>query len=92
MERAKKVPERMCVLCRKMQPKSLLVRIVFGSSGAEVDAGGKSGGRGAYVCASPECVKKCGNRKLLGKILKCECSEEFSERLSALLKEKEKEL
>ncbi len=81
-----KIPERMCVLCRKMQPKTQLVRVFAGDNGAEIDESGKRGGRGAYVCHSAECVKKCANKKLLGKMLKCECSDEFIEKLLFKLK------
>ena len=65
----KKIPERMCVVCRKMFPKNELIRVVKNENGVyEVDTTGKKNGRGAYVCS--DCVSKCVDKKLLDKILK----------------------
>ena len=70
----KKIPERMCVVCRKMFPKNELVRVVKNADGVyEVDTTGKKNGRGAYVCA--DCINKCVDKKLLDKILKAHIDE-----------------
>lgn len=52
----KKIPERMCVSCRQMKPKSDLVRIVNTIDGVRVDLTGKINGRGVYLCKCKECV------------------------------------
>ena len=54
----KKIPERMCVVCRQMKPKNELIRIVNSDGLVAVDKTGKSGGRGVYLCKSKECISK----------------------------------
>lgn len=54
-----KIPMRMCVGCREMKPKRELLRIVRTPEGViSTDATGRVNGRGAYVCKSPECLKR----------------------------------
>lgn len=54
-----KIPMRMCVGCREMKPKRELLRIVRTPEGViSADATGRVNGRGAYVCKSPECLKR----------------------------------
>ena len=45
----KKVPMRMCVVCRTMKEKKSLIRIVKSENNIFVDRTGKKNGRGAYV-------------------------------------------
>ena len=53
-----KQPERLCVGCRQLHPKSELLRIVRTAEGAAAyDPTGKSPGRGAYLCPSAECLR-----------------------------------
>lgn len=58
MSGTKKVPERMCVMCHQMKPKSQLIRIVCSADGVAVDVTGKMNGRGVYLCRSKQCVSK----------------------------------
>ena len=58
MAASKRIPERMCVVCRQMKPKTELLRIVNGADGVVVDGTGKLNGRGVYVCRCKECVDK----------------------------------
>lgn len=52
----KHIPQRSCVACRQVRPKRELVRLVRTADGiVEVDLTGKKAGRGAYLCAMPEC-------------------------------------
>ncbi len=46
----KKIPQRMCVVCRKMYDKSDLIRLVCSDGKVCVDGSGKKSGRGAYIC------------------------------------------
>lgn len=65
----KKIPERMCIVCRNMYPKPELIRVVRDENGEySLDETGKKNGRGAYVCKN--CVDKCVDKKLFNKILK----------------------
>ena len=55
----KKIPERKCMGCNEKKPKKQLIRIVRTPEGEVVlDTTGKRSGRGAYICKSPECLKK----------------------------------
>ena len=46
----KKVPQRMCIVCRQMFDKKELVRVVKNEEGIVIDSTGKKNGRGAYIC------------------------------------------
>jgi len=44
------------VACRQVRPKRALLRLVRLAEGrVEVDAGGRTAGRGAYLCSRREC-------------------------------------
>ena len=59
----KKIPLRMCVVCREMKPKKELIRVVLDETGEVVlDETGKAGGRGAYVC-SGDCINQLEKRR-----------------------------
>ena len=58
MSAVKKIPQRMCVVCRQMKAKSELIRIVHSNETVVVDTTGKLNGRGIYLCASSECIAK----------------------------------
>lgn len=62
----KKIPMRQCVGCREMKPKRELIRVVRSPEGeVSLDFKGKKPGRGAYVCPSPECLKRARKAKAL---------------------------
>ena len=58
MSAVKKIPERMCVVCRQMKPKNELIRIVNNDGMVAIDKTGKSGGRGVYLCRCKECIDR----------------------------------
>ena len=69
----KKIPMRMCVVCREMKPKRELIRVVTDGNGKIIlDETGKLNGRGAYVCKGA-CVdsleKRKGFERALGAVL-----------------------
>jgi len=52
----RRIPQRTCVACGKVEPKCHLIRLVrISGGGVEVDSSGKRVGRGAYLCPAPEC-------------------------------------
>ncbi|MBQ9097183.1 MAG: YlxR family protein [Clostridia bacterium] len=58
----KKVPNRKCIVCGEMKEKHELIRVVKTASGEiSVDIGGKTNGRGCYVCKNETCI--CAARK-----------------------------
>lgn len=72
----KKVPERKCLGCNTSKPKGELARVVRAPDGSvSLDLTGKKSGRGAYVCKSAECFKKCRKRRCIERALEVEIPE-----------------
>jgi predicted RNA-binding protein YlxR (DUF448 family) len=60
-----------------VRDKRDLIRIVRGADdGVRLDPTGKANGRGAYLCASVECLRQAIKRKSLPRALKLELSPE----------------
>ena len=60
----KKLTLRRCIGCFKFKEKKDLIRLYKNETGhIEADVTLKAGGRGAYICPDPECVKKAQKRK-----------------------------
>jgi uncharacterized protein len=67
----KHTPIRTCVACRATDEKRDLLRVVRQPDGAVLhDPKGKLSGRGAYVCAQPECIALARKQKKLERSLK----------------------
>lgn len=64
------IPERMCISCRQMKPKSELIRLVKSGDVAEIDKANKKDGRGAYICKNEECIKAAKKRRALSRHFK----------------------
>jgi predicted RNA-binding protein YlxR (DUF448 family) len=80
------VPQRTCVVCRRVAPKRDLMRLVLDAEGQlRVDGTGRLPGRGAYVCRAPQCVQKAASKRLVERVLRTRVSPEALERLRALL-------
>ncbi len=60
-------PIRMCVVCRQTSAKKTLLRVVRRpekeGGGLAADSTFRANGRGAYVCASQECIEKAIKQK-----------------------------
>ncbi|MBC7809054.1 MAG: YlxR family protein [Akkermansiaceae bacterium] len=69
---AKRTPIRTCVACRTPGGKRGLIRVVRlpDATGVVLDPTGKRSGRGAYVCATVECVNNARKRKAFERSLK----------------------
>ena len=81
---AKKIPMRMCVSCREMQPKKELVRIVRTPEGAVVlDTTGRANGRGAYLCKKSACLEKAIKSRALERALETKIESETYDTLRA---------
>src|SRR2546425_10043876 len=82
--RTRHIPIRTCVACRTSGDKRGLLRVVRQPDGQVVfDPSGKANGRGAYVCASPECIAVAQKRKSLDRSLKAVATPELFESLLA---------
>lgn len=80
----RKVPERSCIVCKQKKPKSGLLRVVMTSGSSrelQVDHGGKSSGRGSYICSS-ECLDKL-NLKNINAAFKQEFKQDDLEKLKS---------
>lgn len=69
----------MCVSCKKMQPKSEMIRVVLQSDTNTyiLDPTGKLNGRGAYICNNDDCISKCIKSKLLNRSFKANVGEQI---------------
>lgn len=69
----RKTPIRTCVACRTSGDKRTLLRVVRTPSGeVMVDPTGKAAGRGAYICASAECLRRALKERRLSRALRAE--------------------
>jgi len=67
----KKVPMRQCVGCAEMKSKKDLLRVIKTPEDEIIlDVTGRKNGRGAYICASMECLQNAQKRKGLERSLK----------------------
>ena len=74
----KKIPLRMCVVCKEMKPKKELLRIVKNAEGKIfIDFTGKANGRGAYICNNLSCLQKCVKNKILNRVFETTIAEEI---------------
>lgn len=70
----KKETFRICLACRKKYNKYDMLRVVKSQSDVSIDYTGKCDGRGAYICNSEECIKKCVKSRLLNRTFKRDVS------------------
>lgn len=77
MPKVRKTPQRTCVGCGRVTDKRSLVRIVRTPEGdVAVDPTGKRSGRGAYVCATRECLQRAVRSGKLSKALEATVPED----------------
>ena len=78
--RRKHIPQRTCVVCRQVQNKRELVRIVrTPDRELVIDDTGKRNGRGAYLCRQSTCWEAALKGTQLSKALKMEIGEREKE-------------
>jgi predicted RNA-binding protein YlxR (DUF448 family) len=81
----RKMPMRMCVVCRQSKPKRELIRIMKAADGTiRIDESGKGQGRGAYICADVACIDRAYKTKALQKSMRTALSEESYEGLKRI--------
>lgn len=87
---AKKIPLRQCIGCGESREKNNLIRIIKTPEGLiELDKTGKKNGRGAYLCASQDCLNKVMKTKGLDRAFKMTVPKEIYDKLSKELSELE---
>ena len=77
----KKIPMRQCVGCGEVKAKKELIRVIKTEEEVLLDTTGRKNGRGAYICANPECLKKARKSKGLERSLKASIPDEVYENL-----------
>ena len=87
---SKTIPERRCVGCMEMKPKTSLVRVVRSPQGEiSLDPSGKLPGRGAYVCRDVECLRKARKVRRFEREFKMAVPDLVYERMEAELENDE---
>ena len=67
----KKIPQRQCIGCGQVKDKKDLIRILkTQDESIVIDTTGRKNGRGAYICASEECLAKAFKNKGLERSFK----------------------
>jgi predicted RNA-binding protein YlxR (DUF448 family) len=80
--RRKHIPQRTCIVCRQVQDKRDLVRLVRTPDGELViDETGKRNGRGAYLCRQSACWEAALKGSQVAKALKMEIRDREKEML-----------
>ena len=78
----KKIPLRKCVACNEMKEKKEMIRVIKTPENEIVlDATGRKNGRGAYICADPECPRLARKSKGLERSLKTAIPQDVYESL-----------
>ncbi|MCS7209017.1 MAG: YlxR family protein [Fimbriimonadales bacterium] len=78
-KRGRHSPMRRCAACRRIAPKSELVRFARDPSTHQVhiDPDQRLPGRGAYLCPNPNCFRLALKRKSLERALKAKVAPEM---------------
>ena len=80
--KVKKIPQRTCLGCKSVKPKKELIRMVRTPEGEVlVDPTGKKSGRGAYTCASIDCLEASFRGSMLDKALEMDLTPELKDKL-----------
>lgn len=78
----RKTPTRTCTGCGTASDKRRFVRVVRTPEGhVEIDPTGKANGRGAYLCADPDCFETARRRRRLDSALRVTLREDDYTRL-----------
>ncbi len=78
----KKMPQRKCIGCDKMNDKKEMLRIVRNKEGEVfLDPTGKKSGRGAYICKDISCFDRARKKRRFENSLKCKIPDEVYTRL-----------
>ncbi|MBR2214917.1 MAG: YlxR family protein [Selenomonadaceae bacterium] len=86
----KRIPARLCVGCRVLKPKNELLRVARLAEGDyRPDKEGTLPGRGAYLCPSPECLRKAQKARGLERSFKAKIPAEIYAELAAYIEGKE---
>ena len=75
--RIRKPPQRSCLSCREQRDKRDLTRLVRTADGrVRIDEGGRTPGRGGYLCEDPACWERALQGRVLDRALRAEVAAE----------------
>ena len=78
----KKIPQRKGIACQERDNKKKLIRIVKNKDNEIfLDPSGRANGRGAYVCATHECLSKAIKSKALNRAFKMDVEDDVYKHL-----------
>ena len=82
MTEQKRVPLRMCAICREQFPKRNLIRLVKTADGqVSLDETGKKPGRGLYICRGANCLTQALKGSRLEKAIRIKIEEDVYAKL-----------
>ena len=80
--KTRKVPARTCIGCASSSDKRTFIRLVRTPDGhVELDPTSKANGRGAYLCANPDCFEMARKRRRLDSALRVTLQDDDYDRL-----------
>ena len=67
-----RIPLRMCLVCREIKPRNLLIRLVRGpgSTKWEPNPDARITGKGAYFCKTEDCLQRLQDEKKLRRLFR----------------------
>jgi len=70
MTQPARIPERMCLVCRTLRPRTELLRLVqpTGRTDLVPDPTGRTSGKGFYLCRNRECLARLQKEKRLRRL------------------------
>lgn len=80
------IPQRMCVVCRKMKERDELLRVAKIKDEFLVDLTNKAGGRGAYICKTGECLDAARKKSVFERSFSGRVPAEVYDKLEELIK------
>lgn len=88
MSKARKVPERKCVVTNELKPKKEMIRIVRNKEGdIFIDPSGKQNGRGAYLTIDRAIIEQAKTQKVLEKVFQTKIDDSLYDELEKLTSE-----
>ena len=82
-----KIPQRICVSCRKKCNKTDLIRISKKDDMPVIDNKKQCSSRGIYVCYSDSCVEKLKKNNAIQRFLKVEPTSQLYNELKSIIEE-----
>lgn len=70
MPHPSRIPERMCIVCRNLRPRTELLRLVrpTGRTDLVPDPTGRKTGKGFYLCRNQDCLARLQKEKKLRRL------------------------